>query len=73
MQTVIALVEGRMAEHQRRRTRIWWLSGILVMLGACIAIFARLEYFVVTLATVAVAVVVTVLLGAVLAQADEVR
>lgn len=43
------------------------------MLGACIAIFARLEYFVVTLATVAVAVVVTVLLGAVLAQADEVR
>lgn len=62
-----------MAEQQRRRTRIWWLSGILAMLGVGIAIFAALEYFVPTLVIVTAAVVVTVLLGAVLAQADKSR
>ena len=62
-----------MAEQQRRRTRIWWLSGILAMLGVGIAIFAALGYFVATLVTVAAAVVVTVLLGAILAQADKAR
>lgn len=62
-----------MAEYQRRRTRIWWLSGILAVLGACIAIFAAMEYLVITLVTVGLAVVVTVLLGAVLAQADRAR
>ena len=62
-----------MTEDQRRRTRIWWLSGILAVLGACIAIFAALEYFVTTLVTVGLAVVVTILLGAVLAQADKLR
>ncbi len=62
-----------MTEDQRRRTRIWWLSGILAVLGAGIAIFAALEYFVTTLVTVGFAVVVTVLLGAVLAQADKLR
>ena len=62
-----------MTEYQRRRTRIWWLSGILAVLGAGIAIFAALEYFVTTLVTVGLAVVVTVLLGAVLAQADKLR
>ena len=53
-----------MTEYHRRRTRIWWLSGILAVLGAGIAIFAALEYFVTTLVTVGLAVVVTVLLGA---------
>lgn len=62
-----------MADYQRRRTSIWWLSGILAVLGTCIAIFAALDYFVVTLTTVGLAVVVTILLGAVLAQADQVR
>jgi hypothetical protein len=62
-----------MAEHQQRRTRIWWLSGILAILGAGIAIFASLGYFVATLITVGVAVVVTVLLGAVLSQMDRDR
>lgn len=62
-----------MTEYQRRRTRIWWLSGILAVLGAGIAIFAALEFFVTTLVTVGLAVVVTVLLGAVLAQADKLR
>lgn len=62
-----------MAEQQRRRTRIWWLSGILAMLGVGIAIFAALGHFVSTLVTVAAAVVITVLLGVVLAQADRTR
>lgn len=62
-----------MAEQQRRRTRIWWLSGSLAMFGVGIAIFAALGYFVSTLVTVAAAVIVMVLLGAVLAQADRVR
>ncbi|MDR7346253.1 hypothetical protein [Enteractinococcus fodinae] len=62
-----------MTEYQRRRTRIWWLSGILAVLGAGIAIFAALEYFITTLVTVGLAVVVTILLGAVLAQADKLR
>ena len=62
-----------MTEDQRRRTRIWWLSGILAVLGAGIAIFAALEFFVTTLVTVGLAVVVTILLGAVLAQADKLR
>ena len=66
-------VEDSMTEDQRRRTRIWWLSGILAVLGAGIAIFAALEYFVTTLVTVGFAVVVPVLLGAVLAQADKLR
>jgi|GEM_PF-2946915 len=62
-----------MAEHQRRRTRIWWFSGILATLGAGIAIFAALGLFILTLVTVGIAVVVTVLLGAVLAEADTLR
>jgi len=41
------------------------------MLGACIAIFAALEFFVATMATVAIAVVVTIMLGVVLAEADK--
>lgn len=60
-----------MADQQRRRTRIWWLSGILAILGAGIAMFAAMELFVVTLATVGVAVIVTILLGSVLAEADK--
>lgn len=60
-----------MADQQRRRTRIWWLSGILAMLGACIAIFAALEFFVATMAAVAIAAVVTIMLGVVLAEADK--
>lgn len=60
-----------MAEQQRRRTRIWWLSGILAALGACITLLAAKEHFTATLATVAAAIVVTILLGAVLAQADK--
>lgn len=60
-----------MALQPNRRTRIWWLSGILATLGLLIAIFAALEYLVVTLTIVALAVVVTVALGAVLAQADR--
>lgn len=62
-----------MAEYHRRRTRIWWLSGILAILGAGIAIFAALEYFVVTLVVVGLAALVTILLGVVLAQADRNR
>ncbi|GAA4476013.1 hypothetical protein GCM10023190_12680 [Enteractinococcus fodinae] len=73
MQPIIAPVEDLMTEYQRRRTRIWWLSGILAVLGAGIAIFAALEYFITTLVTVGLAVVVTILLGAVLAQADKLR
>lgn len=60
-----------MAEQQRRRTHIWWLSGSLAMLGVLIAIFAGLEYFILTLTTVALAVIITVLLGAVLARSDR--
>ena len=60
-----------MADQQRRRTRIWWLSGILAILGAGIAMFAAMELYVVTLATVGVAVIVTILLGSVLAEADK--
>lgn len=60
-----------MADQQRRRTRIWWLSGILAILGAGIAMFAAMELFVVTLATAGVAVIVTILLGSVLAEADK--
>ena len=59
-----------MADQQRRRTRIWWLSGILAILGAGIAMFAALELFAVTLVTVGIAVIVTILLGMVLAEAD---
>lgn len=59
-----------MVEQRRRRTRIWWLSGALAVLGACIALFAALEYLTATLITVGLGVVVTVLLGMVLAQAD---
>ena len=62
-----------MAEYHQRRTRIWWLSGILAILGAGIAIFAALEYFVVTLVVVGMAALVTILLGVVLAQADRNR
>ncbi|OAV61153.1 hypothetical protein [Enteractinococcus helveticum] len=60
-----------MADQQRRRTRIWWLSGILAILGAGIAMFAAMELFVVTLVTVGLAVIVTILLGSVLAEADK--
>ena len=59
-----------MADQQRRRTRIWWLSGILTILGAGIAMFAAMELFVVTLVTVGIALLVTILLGATLAEAD---
>lgn len=59
-----------MAEQQRRRTRIWWLSGILAALGACIAFFAAMEQFTATLVVVAAAVMVTVLLGVALARTD---
>ena len=60
-----------MAEQQRRRTRIWWLSGILAILGAGVAMFAAMGLFVITLVTVALAVIVTILLGWVLSEADE--
>lgn len=60
-----------MAEQQRRRTRIWWLSGILAILGAGIALFAALEQLTGTLITVGLGVVVAVLLGKVLAEADS--
>ncbi len=60
-----------MAEPQRRRTRIWWLSGILAILGAGIAMFAALELLMVTLVAVGLALLVTVLLGAALAQSDK--
>ena len=60
-----------MADKQRRRTRIWWLSGILAILGAGIAMFAAMELLVVTLVFVGIAVIVTILLGAVLAEADK--
>jgi len=60
-----------MAKHDHRRTSIWWLSGILAILGAGIAIFAAMELLTVTLVVVALAVVVTILLGRVLAQADR--
>ncbi len=60
-----------MPDQQRRRTRIWWLSGILATLGAGIAMFAAMELFVVTLVTVGLAVIVTILLGSVLAEADK--
>ncbi|HJF15419.1 MAG TPA: hypothetical protein K8V32_11570 [Enteractinococcus helveticum] len=60
-----------MPDQQRRRTRIWWLSGILAILGAGIAMFAAMELFVVTLVTVGLAVIVTILLGSVLAEADK--
>ena len=60
-----------MAHQQRRRTRMWWLSGILAILGAGIAMFAAMELFVVTLVTVGVALVVTILLGAALAEMDS--
>lgn len=60
-----------MAEQHDRRTRIWWLSGILAILGVGIALFAAMEYFIATLIAVGLSVVVTVLLGMVLAQADK--
>lgn len=63
--------EERMAEQQRRRTKIWWLSGMLVLFGVCIASFAAMEQFTVTLIAVGLAAVVTVVLGIVLVKADR--
>lgn len=60
-----------MAEQRDRRTRVWWLSGMLTILGAAIALFAAMEYLIATLIAVGLGVVVTVLLGMVLAQADK--
>ena len=60
-----------MAEQRHRRTSIWWLSGILAILGAVIALFAALEFLVVTLVAVGLALIATILLGAVLAQLDR--
>lgn len=60
-----------MGEQQRRRASIWWLSGVLAVLGMVIAIFAAVEQFTATLATVAVAVVATVPLVKVLAQTER--
>lgn len=60
-----------MGEQQRRRASIWWLSGVLAVLGMVIAIFAAVEQFTATLATVTVAVVATVPLVKVLAQTER--
>lgn len=60
-----------MAEQQQRRTRIWWLSGILAILGVCIALFATMEQLTATLIVIGLSAVVTVALGVVLAQADR--
>lgn len=60
-----------MPKQQRSRARIWWLSGILAGLGACIAVFASQEYFAITMMILALAVIVTVLLGIELAQRDR--
>ncbi|HEY4536214.1 MAG TPA: hypothetical protein VIG71_09650 [Enteractinococcus sp.] len=60
-----------MAGQQCRRPRIWWLSGILAILGAGIAIFAAMALFIVTLVTVGLALVITILLGATLAGSDQ--
>lgn len=60
-----------MVEQQRRRARVWWLSGLLAVLGAGIAFFAAMGQLTATLTMVALAVIVTVLLGIVLAYADR--
>ena len=60
-----------MAEQHDKRTGIWWLSGVLAILGIGIAVFASMEYFIATLIAVGLSVVVTVLIGMVLAQADK--
>lgn len=60
-----------MPEQQRSRARVWWLSGILAGMGACIAVFASQEYFGLTMMTLSAAVIVTVLLGIELAQRDR--
>src|SRR5690625_3436578 len=60
-----------MAEQQRRRTRICWLSGILAALGACIALFAAMQQLNAPLVVVAAAVMVTVLMDVALAKTDR--
>lgn len=59
-----------MAQQQRKRARIWWLSGLLAALGACIVFFAAMEQFTATLIVVAVAVIVTGLLAIALAKTE---
>ncbi|WP_022869480.1 hypothetical protein [Yaniella halotolerans] len=60
-----------MAEQRDTRTRIWWLSGTLAILGVAIALCAAMEFFTATLIVVGLAVVVTIRLGMVLSQADQ--
>jgi len=60
-----------MAEPQRRRTQIWWLSVVIAALGGCIALFATLGLFRTTLTTVGIGVIVTIWLGLVLVRDDR--
>lgn len=62
-----------MAKFRQKWLNSWWLSGLLAALGGLIAIFAGQELMDLTLITLALAVVVTILLGMALSARDTSR